>query len=1198
MPPEFNPARAGEETTTMHTHHAWNRALVGCVLALAAWTSAAEAAWMWDQNQDGIDDRIVAVEQNGLTTAHVGATLSGRLRFAVFGSGAPFEYGVYVAYDHAPTPADSASLAGLGVPVHRYRYIPYVRTRASFAQILQIASLPGVSRVESIPIMYPVNDVASQVLRGRASGNALFPNVWTNLGFTGEGVVVAILDTGANDADNGGGYPGHESLRGKFLGGGNFYAGDPLVNTPLDASENPQHAFDPEATYHGTHVAGTAIGSGGPEGLLNGAAPGFYAGIAPNARLVDCKALSDAGLGFGAADALDWLIHNRFNSWGLTGADTVYRGIDVANLSLGGTDPSDGTDGSSAAVNAAHKAGIIVCVATGNDGNTNHMSSPAAADFAVSVGSFTDNNTVARGDDIVADYSNEGPRASDGDTDQLDEMKPNVMGSGTGILSAFGDVSSDGRQYHHINGTSMACPSVAGVAALLLSANPTLTSDEARRILMDTAEHRTAGGKQPAGASDPFNIDPNYHPSWGWGQADAYAAIKEALSPSGTQVVRIRTTPQRGPDGIVVDWWSQREVGLVRYEIDRAPDVAGGPGAWTNITQVPVASPSTQIHAVTNRHAYSYTDLDPSLVTDALYWYRVRWVDVNGYAHSEPALSGRIMDSPVLARIEYSWTHNWSDGDLAVRFGTGTDTGNPVWFRPGEGAPAADSIVNVGGVNYLGTLRHYFHVDLTAEDGIGTYLPPGPANPWFLSVKEGGFINTLGKTDHFKITVFNGGGSTEYVSPQTTTPHVEKTETVFWIPLDPVTTLNHAPVLMPIGNRTVGEGLALQFFVSATDADGDGLTYSATGLPPGATFNPVTKLFSWTPGYTDAGTYPVHFAVVDDQLLPESDSEDIVITVTERNPGDNDPPLLDPMTDRYGVAGESMAFKVTGRDPEGGALAYSASGLPSGATLNSGSGMFVWTPGLAQVGSHAVTFMATDTGALSDSASILLIVGQPGSGPPPPLACDALPQATIYGNIGMGIDPGPKSEVEHAFYIPQGTQSIQGSLFWFLPARDLDFFLLDQNHNVVNSSASLSDPEVITLTNPTEGTYYWKIVAFTNPDTTDYSIASSMCVSPNVDVIPTASLRVFSLAPSMPNPFRQQTTVGFTIPKSGITELKIYDVSGRAVRTLQSGWLPAGAHRAIWDRSTDRGRMTAAGVYFYRLSNGGETLSRMVVVMP
>ncbi|TMQ69530.1 MAG: hypothetical protein E6K80_11400, partial [Candidatus Eisenbacteria bacterium] len=493
-------------------------------------------------------------------------------------------------------------------------------------------------------------------------------------------------------------------------------------------------------------------------------------------------------------------------------------------------------------------------MASGNDGNTNYMPSPAAADFALTVGAFTDDNTVNRLDDYVADYSNEGPRMADSDGDHLDEMKPNVMGSGTGINSALGDPTSDGRHYHHINGTSMATPTITGVVALVRSANPTLSADQVRQILMDTADHRRDRGQQPPSAADPFGIDPNYHPSWGWGQVDAYAAVKEAQNPASTQVIRIQATPQRGPDGFQIGWTSQREVGLARYELDRAPDQSGAPGAWTTIDQVPVASPSMQIHAVPNRHPYGFTDLDPGLSASAYYWYRVRWIDVNGASHAEPPIRTRIVDSPVVARVRYSWTHDYSDGDLYVRFGTGTSTFAPQWFRQGLGAQSADSFVVHPGVSYTGTHQYYFHVDLTADDMVGGYLPPSAANPWFLSVKEGGYVNTKGTVNDFSVTVFDGAGATTYAAPNPPTQTVEKQETTFWVPLDPATSPNHAPVLAPIGPRSIGEGLTLAFFANASDADnGQALTYSASGLPSGATFDANTRQFGWTPGFSAAG---------------------------------------------------------------------------------------------------------------------------------------------------------------------------------------------------------------------------------------------------------------------------------------------------------------------------------------------------------
>ena len=93
---------------------------------------------------------------------------------------------------------------------------------------------------------------------------------------------------------------------------------------------------------------------------------------------------------------------------------------------------------------------------------------------------------------------------------------------------------------------------------------------------------------------------------------------------------------------------------------------------------------------------------------------------------------------------------------------------------------------------------------------------------------------------------------------------------------------NRPPVLNPIGNKTVGEGETLQFTVVANDPDGDALTYSASNLPTGATFDPATQTFIWTPGYAEAGNYTgIHFEVSDGLLI---DSEDIVVTVNAANP--------------------------------------------------------------------------------------------------------------------------------------------------------------------------------------------------------------------------------------------------------------------------------------------------------------------------
>jgi len=1177
-------------------HHDPRRALFPWTLTALLLTTPAHAAWMWDVNANKLDDRIEQVESLGPLAARVGQLATGKLRFALTNETAPYRYGVYVGFDHHPTDADAAALAATGAPVQvRYRSIDYIRSEVTFAQALAIAAVPGVTRVETIPLLYATNDNATRILRARPSSTA-FPSVWKDLGLTGKGVVVGILDTGVNDEpDNA--YPGHESLRGKFVGGGSFFSGQPSLNTPIDASENPKHAVDPELTYHGTHVAGTAIGSGGPSGILNGAEPGAFAGIAPDARLVDLKVLSDAGVGFGAADALDWVVVHRFDDWGLTGDDAIYKGIQVLNMSLGGTDNSDGTDASCAAVNAAHKAGVVVCVATGNDGNTHWIASPSAADLALSVGAFTDNNTLSRADDIVADYSNEGPRLDDGDAGHLDEMKPSVLGSGTGILSALGDPTTDGRQYHHINGTSMATPTIAGLCALIVQANPTLSPDQVQEIVQNTADHRTDAGKQLPAAADSFHVDPNYHPSWGWGEPDAYAAALEAMNDATTQVVRISATPQRGPDAVRIDWVSQREIDLVRYVIQRAPDALGVPGTWTDVTQIPVTAQHQEILHQANRHPYSWVDSGPGLDPNATYWYRVRWLDFHNRTHSEPPLSVRIASSPVVARVRFSWTHDFSDGDLVVRFGTGTRTASPVWQRYAPGAPAADSMITEPGVSYTGTKHYFFHIDLTRDDLVEGFLPPSSANPWFLSVKEGGFVNTKGTVNSFAVDVFNGATTTTYTAPNPPTSTVEKQETVFWIPLDPATTVNHAPVFLALGDQSTAEGIPMSFQVTALDGDGQALTYAASGLPAGATFDLGTRRFDWMPGYAQAGAYDVTFRASDGAFpAPAADTQVVHVTVADRAPDSNLPPVLEPLSDRQALNGERLSLRVMARDPEKGLVTFSSPLLPQNSTLDAATGLFAWTPSLDQVGTTTLHFIATDAGGLTDDGDLLVTVSEAGVGPAPPLPCNETATRTD-GVVGMGTDPGDKSVAYVGFDVPANVQRIEGQLsFALAPVRDLDFYLLDADSNAVTSSASTNQPESIVYNTPSPGHYIWKVVAFTNPDTANYAIDQQVCVAPTNAVDgPMLALR---LAPAAPNPFRVRTTLRWSLPTAGEVRLRVHDVAGRAIRTLQRGRQDAGEHSAVWDQRDDAGHRVPPGLYFVRFEAAGRSLGEKVILLP
>jgi hypothetical protein len=103
-------------------------------------------------------------------------------------------------------------------------------------------------------------------------------------------------------------------------------------------------------------------------------------------------------------------------------------------------------------------------------------------------------------------------------------------------------------------------------------------------------------------------------------------------------------------------------------------------------------------------------------------------------------------------------------------------------------------------------------------------------------------------------------------------------------------------------------------------------------------------------------------------------------------------------------------------------------------------------------------------------------------------------------------------------------------------------------------------------------------------------------VNASTDVVTVAPGIAFALRTNTPNPFRSRTTIGFSLPAASDHSLTVYDVTGRRVRTLSSGFREAGAHDVVWDGRNAEGNLVPAGVYFYALrSDAGELRRRAVL---
>ncbi|MFE3830371.1 S8 family serine peptidase [Streptomyces sp. NPDC059092] len=260
------------------------------------------------------------------------------------------------------------------------------------------------------------------------------PTAW-EAGYTGEGVKIAVLDTGVDET--------HPDLAGVEIAQRNFSDED----TPED-----RHG-------HGTHVASIAAGSGAKSG-------GTYKGVAPGAKILDAKVLEGFGGGYESSiiAGMQWA------------AD---QGADIANMSLSLGDTAETDPMEEAVERLSEETGILFVAAAGNSGpDPETVGSPGSTQAALTVGA------VDR-DDRIASFSSTGPTA-DG------SLKPDITAPGVNIVAArsatgwMGKPAADG--YVSASGTSMAAPHVAGSAAIVAQRHPDWSGARIKQALTSSAK--------------------------------------------------------------------------------------------------------------------------------------------------------------------------------------------------------------------------------------------------------------------------------------------------------------------------------------------------------------------------------------------------------------------------------------------------------------------------------------------------------------------------------------------------------------------------------------------------------------------------------------------------------------------------------------------------------------------------------------
>jgi uncharacterized repeat protein (TIGR01451 family) len=326
------------------------------------------------------------------------------------------------------------------------------------------------------------------------------PAVWA-LGYTGQGIVIANLDTGVRWD--------HAALKPHYRGwngttadhNGNWFDAAPEIG--------PASPVPVDVNGHGTHTVGTSVGD---DGAGNGI------GVAPGAQWIACRNMAGAS-GVGSVARYTQCFQFALAPTDVNGNNPdPSKGADITSNSWG-CDPGFGEAGCevpSALVTVTQvlrDAGVMVVASAGNNGPScsTVVHAPGTLDQAFSIGA-TD------GSDTIANFSSRGPSTLTG------KVKPDVVAPGVSVRSATFDTTTS---YGYKSGTSMAAPHVAGVVALLWSAAPWLHGDvpATEAILRATAKPvpsaQTCAGV--AGSQVPNNV-------YGYGLIDAQAAISMALN--------------------------------------------------------------------------------------------------------------------------------------------------------------------------------------------------------------------------------------------------------------------------------------------------------------------------------------------------------------------------------------------------------------------------------------------------------------------------------------------------------------------------------------------------------------------------------------------------------------------------------------------------------------------------------------------
>ncbi len=388
---------------------------------------------------------------------------------------------VVVTFNSMPGLLDRALINTLSSRAQFLRNLPMAMVEIPAGGV---ASLIGRANIRSLYLdrqLHYYNNASNTVVGAPAARQAF--------GVDGSGVGVAVIDSGIDGT--------HQDLPygTKVVQNVKIVGTVGLASNIVQAVENLPTSDT--SSGHGTHCAGSVAGSGAASG-------GHHAGMAPGAHLVGVGT-GDAIFVFYALEGFDYVLANRSR-----------YGIRVVSNSWGTTGAYDPNDPVNVASKAAHDAGMTVVFAAGNEGPGDNTLNPySVAPWVIGVAAGNKDGAT------LADFSSRGiagdpvykPTIT---APGVDVVSTRALNTVLPLLGAPADINLNPAwipYYTTMSGTSMATPQVAGIAALLLSAKPSMTPAQVKAALVSTATPMPSYGPHQVGA----------------GYVNAFAAIDSVL---------------------------------------------------------------------------------------------------------------------------------------------------------------------------------------------------------------------------------------------------------------------------------------------------------------------------------------------------------------------------------------------------------------------------------------------------------------------------------------------------------------------------------------------------------------------------------------------------------------------------------------------------------------------------------------------